>query len=89
MTQKTNVCGVISVTLSFLGLLSIPCMGAGLLMGIPAFIFGIIGLTKKDALTGSAIAGTIISIFVCITSVLFLLFFGTISAAADTLIKNL
>lgn len=87
MPQKTNVCGVVSITLSFLGLLCIPCMGAGLLFGIPAFIFGIIGMTRKNVLIGSAIAGTIISIFVCIVSVIFLLFFGTISAATEALLR--
>lgn len=87
MPQKTNVCGVISVTLSFLGLLSIPCMGAGILFSIPAFIFGVIGATRKNVLTGSAIAGIIISIFVAIVSLIFLLYSSIILVALGELLE--
>lgn len=62
MPQKTNVCGVISLTLSIISVCFACCYGAGLLFAIPAFIFGLIGVTRKNMLIGTAIAGLIISV---------------------------
>lgn len=74
MPQKTNVCGVISLTLSILSICTSCCFGAGLLFAIPAFILGVIGAARKNMQTGAAIAGIILSIVGIVLSIFILSF---------------
>lgn len=69
MPQKTNVCGVISLTLSIISVCFACCYGAGLLFAIPAFIFGLIGITRENMLIGTAVAGLIISVIGILLSI--------------------
>ncbi|MCM1113806.1 MAG: hypothetical protein NC399_11195 [Muribaculum sp.] len=74
MSQKTNVCGVISLTFSLISVFFMCCFGAGLIFAIPAFILGIIGVTRKNMQIGTAIAGIIVSILGGIMSILTILY---------------
>ncbi len=78
--QQTNACGVISLIFSIISILSSPCLGAGLIFGIPAFILGFIGTREKNMSTGTAIAGLIISTFGCLISIVSFFIFGSMGA---------
>ncbi|MDE6016788.1 MAG: hypothetical protein K2H41_14060 [Acetatifactor sp.] len=82
MQQQTNVPGVISLTLSIMSIFFMCCFGVGLLFGIPAFILGLVGISKKNMPTGTAIAGLIVSIVGCIMSTLTILYWMIIGGAS-------
>ncbi|MDE7254271.1 MAG: hypothetical protein K2O32_15200 [Acetatifactor sp.] len=89
MPQKTNVCGVISLTFSILSVCIACCFGAGLIFAIPAFILGVIGVTRKNMLTGTAIAGIILSIIGFILSILTILLWGMEGGIAYGILEGL
>lgn len=59
--MKTNVLGIISLTMGILALL-LSCTGFGVILGVPAAVLGLIGTCIPGYKKGLAIAGMICGI---------------------------
>lgn len=89
MQQKTNVCGVISLTLSIISFILSVCSCIGLPLAFASLILGIVGMCKKNMPTGTAIAGLIISIFSLLFGTGFFIMYFIMGESANLMLESL
>lgn len=81
--KKTNVCGIISLTLGIIGIIS-SCTCYNLVLAVPGIILGIIGMCLPGYKKGIAIAGFITNIAAVATTAVIYIFVEAMERAMES-----